>query len=89
MGIEPGWEPAEANKESVDQVDNRSNFVFSSFHDLNLFVILQLENKLMHARRKLYDRKGLPRFAQGWETKDTRELQIHLKQYRNYPQFAI
>src|SRR5271170_1868860 len=89
LGIEPARDPAAASKESVDQVDNSSNFVFSSFHDLNLFVILHLENKLMHARKKLYDRKGLPRFAEGWETSDTLELQIHLKQYRNYPRFTF
>ena len=77
MGIEPEQASEAASKESVDQVDNSSNFVFSSFHDLNLFIILHLENKLMAARKKLYDRKGLPQLAEGWEIGDTLELQVH------------
>jgi hypothetical protein len=84
MGIETPREPSLASRDAVVQVDNSSNFVFSSFHDLNLFIILDLENKLIKARRKLYDGKGLPQEAKGWNIEDTLELQIHLKKYRVY-----
>jgi len=89
MGIEIATTPSGASKESVEQVDNNSNFVFSSFHDLNLFVILQLENELVHARKKLYDADGLPQKAKDWTDEDTVKLQIHLKRYRTYLQFAF
>ena len=89
MGIDTPSAPSEATKQSVEQVDNQSNFVFSSFHDLNLFIILQMENKLLHARRKLYDGDGLPQAAHGWTDDHTKQLQIHLKQYRNNPSLFI
>jgi hypothetical protein len=62
----PGSLPL-ASREAVVQMDNSSNFVFSSFNDLNLFIILDLENKLINARKKLYDGKGLPQEAKGWK----------------------
>jgi len=61
MGINPATLYSVTNKDSVDQVDNNSNFVFSSFHDLNLFIILQLENRLIRARKDLYDHQGVPK----------------------------
>ena len=60
MGIQPPTEERRVSKDCVDEVDNNSNFVFSSFHDLNLFLILELEKELMRAWKKLYDRHGLP-----------------------------
>ena len=89
MGIETPTTPSEPSRRSVEQVDNHSNFVFSSFHDLNLFVILQMEKKLVHHRKRLYDAQGLSKEAHGWTDKDTLELQGHLKLYRNKPQFLL
>lgn len=73
---------------AVDHVDTRSNFVFSGFHELNLFILLKLENKLLQTRRKLYHANGTPKTVVKWEDEETEELQRLLKQYRNTSNFC-
>jgi hypothetical protein len=74
---------SERNDAAVTHVDTSSNFVFSGFHELNLFILLKLENKLMRTRRKLYHLDGRARSGISWNDDETEELRSNLKQYRN------